>query len=541
LSHNRLAPSIKDQLTAIKLELGSMLFYLISGLYILNALFMLWIPVNDFDTMSSYLARIKLEEFGPLKETATLSLQYLFPKFSDYLHAPFLKLGYLTTFPNFFLFSVVLFILVRQFPSKQAAWGLILLFFCPSVLMTISSAKNDITLGLLGFLTWYAITAFKQSPFYVAISLSLIAMLIGTKWHGVVLAAPLFLYLLWNLVSQKKFAGKKILIAVPFIPLYVIFSSLQVYITNYQDFGSFMPRPDYLQAVHFNIATNFLHLIMGLMADTIEPTLHLLQYIFHGSASTFANGFGKSAIPLLKGSSDFNSCGILLLLIVAASGIALFKKNIRIEIRVAALLCIFYFIVITCQFPYATVSNRYYLASYILGIVSAMTLLQHISPKHYSRLLMTLFLIFSSYAVLFNGERRLAPLAIRENGHTTRYHPIYKDLLDRDKLYFNVWSGYLNIFEFMQANIKPYNSLIIINFAEGGDVPFIYPLIKDRAAANTGIINIQNLHSPVLANSENINSNFVLTFRKPFNSNAYKLVYDYYNQGCKEVCIYRHI
>jgi hypothetical protein len=532
--------SIQEQFKDVKFELGNVLFYLFVGIYVLNAMSMFWMPVNDYDTMSSYLARIKLEEFGPLRDTATLDIQYLFPKFFDYLHAPFLKLGYLMTFPNFFLFSLVLFILIRQFPAKQAAWGLILLFFCPAVLMTIASAKNDISLGLLGFLAWYAIASYKESPFYVAISLSLIAMLIGTKWHGWVLAGPLSVYLLWNVILQKKAGLKKVLIAIPFIPLFAIFSSAQVYLTNYQEFGTLMPRPDYLKA-HVNIVSNFVDVFVSSLLDTIDPPIHVMENILYNQVSTFDYGFNKHPESLLRGSSDFNACGILLLIEIVGAGIALFKRNIRFEVRVAALLTLLYFIVITCTFNYTTYRNRYYLASYVLGIIPMIALLAQTPPRRYSGLLVTIFIVFFSYAVLFNGERRLVGFQLNENGKTSPMHNTYKKLLYRDQLYFNMWTGYLNIFDFMQAHIKPNQSLMIINFAHD-DVPFIYPLIKDRDRANTGIINVRdNPQSIIFTHPEQIKSDFVMTFRKPFNNQQYKLSYDHENKQCKEVCIYQHV
>jgi hypothetical protein len=533
-----LSPSFKNQFRDVKEALGGLLFYLLLAIYLLNAIWMVWVPANDFDTMSSYLARIKLEEFGPLKETATLEIQYLFPKFFDYLHAPLLKLGYFITLPNFFLFTVVLLVLIRGFPARQAAWGILLLFFCPAILMTMTTAKNDISLGLLGFLAWYVISYWKTSWFYVAASVALIAMLVGTKWHGVVLAGILSLYLAYALFSQKEGKLKKILIALPFTPLYVYFSSLTVYLANYRDYGSLMPRPAYLER-HTDILLNFRNFAVSQVLDTIEAPLSIIQLLVKGSIGPLTYGFGKVDRSILIGASDFTTCGILLLLVLLASGIVLFKKNSTTALRVAAFLCLFYCVLITCLFPYFTFVNRYYLAAYILGIAPAISLCRHWAPRQYSGWLFAFFLIFSSYAVLTNGEKRLVQLKAVENGDITRYKPMYTRLPDRDALYFNVWTGYQNIFDFMQSHITQNQSLLIINSAQGGDVPFLYPLIKDRLATNTQIINTHN-HPNTPLNTQSFNADFILAYRPAPDLPHYKQVYQYYGSaGCGEVCIYQ--
>jgi hypothetical protein len=538
MANHTFIPSMTNRLSQVKLELGSLLFYLLFTLYIVNALFMFWIPANDFDTMSSYLARIKLEEFGPLRETATLEIQYLFPKFFDYLHAPFLRLGYLTTLPNFFLFTLVLFTIVRGFPAKQAAWGLILLFFCPAILLTLSAAKNDISLGLLAFLAWYAISYLKDSAFYAVISLSLIAMLIGTKWHGIVLAGFFMLYLGYQIAGQKQAGLKKLLIAVPFIPFYALFGSFDVYWANYTDFGSLMPRPSYLHRdVH--LLTNISDLVVSLIIDTIEAPLHLIEYAVRGSISEFDYGFGKASRSLLVAASDFTTCGVLLLVVVVASGIALITKRVVAPYRVAAAACLLYCAVITYIFPYNTFINRYYIPAYILGIIPLASFCKNIAPKSYQWLLMIFFLVFSSYAVICNSEKRLLPMKITVDGHIERLKPIYPDLLERDSLYFNLWKGYKLVFNFMQTHIKPYQSLVIVNFSQNGNAPFIYPLIKDRAAANTGIINTRYLKTNDTL--KDIHADFVMTFAEPIHLDKYQLIYDLGKLDCKDVCIYQHI
>ena len=104
-----------------------LIYYLIFFLSI-TILLSFWIPSNDYDSMSSYIARTKLEEFGNLRETATLELQYVFPKFFDYLHIPFLKLGYFMSFPNLFLFTILLYLIIRFFNTKAAIVSIFFIF-----------------------------------------------------------------------------------------------------------------------------------------------------------------------------------------------------------------------------------------------------------------------------------------------------------------------------------------------------------------------------------------------------------------------------
>src|ERR1700743_1094676 len=125
-------------------------FYILcylGGYFFLFFMMMVWVPGNDFDTMSSYIARIKLEEFGDLHRTATLELQYLFPKFFDYLHKPFLELGWFTTFSAFAPLCIACLVLFSVFERRERLICLFFVMACPPILMAATSFKNDLPLA----------------------------------------------------------------------------------------------------------------------------------------------------------------------------------------------------------------------------------------------------------------------------------------------------------------------------------------------------------------------------------------------------------
>ncbi len=150
-----------------------------------------WVPGNDYDTLTSYITRIKLEEFGDLHQTATLELQYLFPKFFDYLHKPLLELGYFTTLPSFVLFFAGCLVLFLPLTHRERLVCAVFIMACPPVLVATTSFKNDLPLACFGLLAWYAIFIRSRSSSYLPFALLALAALAGTKWHGFFLIAPL--------------------------------------------------------------------------------------------------------------------------------------------------------------------------------------------------------------------------------------------------------------------------------------------------------------------------------------------------------------
>lgn len=493
--------SLNDKLNDILADIPVALKYYLYFFLIALILFAFWVPGNDFDSMTSYIARIKLEEFGDLRQVGTLELQYLFPKFFDYLHKPFLKLGFFTTLPNLVLLFTFMLLIIQFFPKKIALCALSLIFATHPILILVSSMKNDVALGIFAFITWFAISYLENSKWYLSICLILISCLIGIKWHGLFLALFFGVYLLYRLIKTHKPSKTSWIILIIGLPLLFYTSSAKTYIDNYLIDGSICPVPYWLQLqskTGFKVFfLSLYHFFTTTLIETFDLPLGLLdQFIFHGKIWHFITDTlhsGKQYYYTTVHSSNYTSFGIILLISLAMSCYVYFKKSkFSLEVRIAALISLLYTITTLYYCPYAAAVNRYLITSYILSLIPFATVLASI---RFNTTWKTIFCIYlaciTTHVLLGNQDRRIIKLKLWSPGPPeTVYHlnTIFQYGY-RNKLYFHIWSGHLEIYNFMKKNIHKTDSLLFINQHQGGSVPFIYPFIKDRDAMNTGLIN----------------------------------------------------
>ena len=457
------------------------------GLYIVALIFLCyWVPGNDFDTMSSYIARIKLEEFGDLRRVGTLELQYLFPKFFDYLHAPLLKLGYFLTLPNLLLFLTTISLLISFYPTNISRTALYFIFISSPILVGVTSMKNDFSLGAISFISWIAIAYMKNSKWYLVVCCLLLCSLVGTKWHGFFVLVPMVIFLVYKLMYTHHPSKSSWLVLACCTPLIIWFSSFEVYISNLIDYKTPFPKPDWLagqiEIGYESFFINIYKFIISIFLDLMNWPFYLLDKVFfHNLLFTKLNELslgGKQIGYIIRQDATISSFGIQLLIILSINFYVLFNKKYNSEIRFASFASIFYTLLVLFFIQYSTWINRYFITSYMLGLIPVAVALKDVQYSlMVKRFLLVYLIIVSCTTILLSKDIR--PINIIRN------------ISQRDKLYFNLWSVYTSIYDFEKENIKLSDSLLFINNAQGGDVPFLYPFIKDRSAANTDIINIR--------------------------------------------------
>jgi hypothetical protein len=145
-------------------------------------------------------------------------------------------------------------------------------------------------------------------------------------------------------------------------------------------------------------------------------------------------------------------------------------------------------------------------------------------------------LINSLQTLFLDEERLLVPFTQRfADGHFYENDPIYSRLLDRDNLYFEDWSGYWSIYQFFKSEVHVSDSLLFLNKATGGDVPFIYPFLRDREASNTRIINER--YGKTWNHAFTDQFEYVMVYRGSLPDPSYDEIYSY--PGGNDINIYR--
>jgi hypothetical protein len=459
-----------------------------------------WIPGNDFDTMSSYIARIKLEEFGDLHQTATLELQYLFPKFFDYLHKPFLEWGYFTTLPTFALFLATCLVLASVFTLKEKKVFLVFVMICPPILLALTSLKNDLALGCFAVLAWYCICVRRNSVSYMAVGILSLCALIGTKWHGFFVLPPLGAVFLYQLIRTHRPDARAFAVTALMLPLYWYVSSANVYLDNLVHFHRLTPRPIWLasQTPHIkDVAINLYRFIVSSILDSFDVPFFLIDEhtgwkIWPVLQAISAGGKQYSYAYIVN--SEFSAFGISILFVLGVAVYSLCRSKDTPAVKCAAAAALFYTCAVLCFVPYSSWTNRYFLTGYLLALIPAVQIAARLkASKKIVILILAYAGLMSLQALLMDQERRLVPMTqSAPDGSRIPLSTIYGDLRDRDRLYFEVWSGYVHIYEELQKDVQLSDGLVFVNEAKDGDVPFLYPLIKDRSPANTRIINLRN-------------------------------------------------
>ena len=487
---------LSENAAAVRRALPRFIFYYLCTIYAILALLVWWVPPCDFDTMSSYLARIQLERIGPLRETGTLALQYIFPKFFDYLHAPLLDWGWFITLPNFALFTATLAVVIRHLPPAVSARFILGLAIACPVMVTVTAAKNDISLAWLGLLCWFWIYYSRpEKPWYLAGVMLLAAMMIGTKWHGLALAPMLAALAAVRAWRERAFGWPALLLLLVAAPLAWRVSSADVYLDNLRVEGKLCPTPDFLNS-QVNIPRNLWSFASNQALETLEVPFYCSDAYLHTKFWPRLKRWtmnGKAWNYMVMPYSDLAVFGWPMLAMIAGAIAALCSRQVPAPVRACAGLCLAYFAVLLVNFNYHTWINRYFLPVYVFGLVPSAYLAQRIALRGVCRWAFYAYLIFvSAQSTLLGGEKRLLPfnLFVAEDGQFVPYEPIFADKLDRDALYFHLRSGHVPHYRICRERMKSHHQLLIVNSLPSQEVPFLYPFIRGRTGFNTRVVNL---------------------------------------------------
>jgi hypothetical protein len=426
-------------------------------------------------------------------------------------------------------------------PPRVAVITTVLIFSAQVVMAGVASLKNDLPLGAFALLAWALIAFGRKSTLYPAFCLCALAMLVGTKWTGVVLAAPLGLYLLWRCVRERMATLPALVAIVLCVPLLWWFSSAGDYISNYLRFGTPAPSPSWYANFSGGFAGlpgNLYRFVTTNFLDTFDPIAVGLDTFLKGQiwdAQVQATMHGKQiGYMAFNPSSTVATWGVAVLLVTGCCVAVLFSRTAPASIKIAAATALFYAGVLLFTFNYNTWINRYFIPAYVLGLLPTATCLAKLKIGRIAQLGAFAYMCFVSlHVLLFDYERNLVTTWVRSNDTKSSFvmEPFYafSHLLDRDRLYFLGSRDNAEVYEAVRAAVDEGEGLAIFNGARGGDVPFLYPFIMRRDAANTFVINER--YGQAWSHALCADVSYVLAYKARLTDPSYKKIYDFRERG----------
>jgi hypothetical protein len=457
-----------------------------------------WVPSNDFDSMATYLPAVRIADTDGLNAHTATQAQRFGPLFFIRLEERLLATGYLSSSINFVLFLVCGYLIAAGYRKDIASWAVLLLFSVQPIAAALTSLKNDLTVGTLAMIVTLTVFRMRPSIWYAGACFGGIALLIGTKWHGVIVALPILLALLYRLSTSHRPKTASILLLIGSIPLFGIFSSADRYWENYQQTGSFFPHMDAVQYLGHGprpILANVWRLVSCTAIDTFSLPLYFLNVATDGGTWSFVHWLtlgGQDLNFVIGPNSTHSVFGFPLLLVLIADIWAIRAAGLALEVRALGITSLFYCVIVTSMSQYIGFAPRYYIASYITGVIPLAHLLASLRPSAAALLKVTLLaymFVELTQTLVLDPERPLVgyPVSVRTGTASVDYYQasIWRNIFKREELYFQIWPGYLPAYRYFAENVLRSDSVLFLNCGRNQDVPFIYPFLRLREQANT--------------------------------------------------------
>jgi hypothetical protein len=501
--------------------------------------FVFWVPINNYDSLTTYLARFTYERYGPLSETGTQTIQSTFPRTFDILFLPFMNWGWFETLPSLVLTGVYLICLRFWFQDKKDFFSLSLLVLSclPVFAVTVTSSKNDAALGVFAFAALTILVFVSSERFYkLGLICTLLSLLLGTKWHGFIIAGIILAVALFSEIRASGY--RKLFKQIPFTillsPLMFFLADGVTYWRNLSKFGTLFPTSPEISIMgtesfsFLKIINNLISIIITWFFETFDHVILMLPISSQIKTSIWGIANDMSVSPRVRlgifENSEISTVGIMgiIILIVSFSNYQ-DNKSRFFHLQIVSFL---YFCFLISFFEYSEWRNRYFLPVLMLLIPLFISRILKLSRKGLNAFfIMSLLISFSTLGkvLVFNQERPLISASYNDPYSKTPFaiSSIFDEGSYRQALRFQVWSGYKDVDSYVRGNIQKADSFLVVNNSKDyPDPPFIEPFLRFRSVENTFFINTTDSFS--------WNSEFVMIYKRstPVDS-RYSIVFDY--------------
>lgn len=214
--------------------------------------FALVCPALTIDAQMYNLARIELALRDGLFDNRffTSVFHVLFPWTFDAVHLPFLLLGWGFALPSFLCLAgtcLAIYPMIRARFGFDAAWTAVLaLLALPCLVYQATATKNDLALLLAGAVWTYARWRWRREndDRHLIWMVLAIGFMFGAKTSGIIPAAALALWTLWELRRRGPLLTRTL---VGLAAVVILFGSIETYVESTRQFGHPLGPPALLR------------------------------------------------------------------------------------------------------------------------------------------------------------------------------------------------------------------------------------------------------------------------------------------------------
>lgn len=406
------------------------IFFLIILPLLLLAIFM---PPNNWDSMAYHLPRVEhwIQNKNVYPYPTNILRQVLTSPLSEYIILNFQILSKTDTFSNlvqfasfvFILFSGTLIFSLLKVGMKGQLFLLLALLSIPMLLFQATTTQTDLLASFffLSFILFSLLVIksdvnFKTNFIFLALSLSLGIL---TKYHIVIFAAPIVIYLLFDLFIKKNFKNIFFAILISILTITVVLAPL--FTRNIYFFGSISGKDLFDEnativnstiSIQNMLSNNFKHIIDFISVpingynNLLISINHSLHNIIGISENTPGNNWAGEPFTVNNYLNEDTAGSMIHAILFIISLFFTFKSKYRTKLLLLFAYCFIAFLLYGLMFRYTPFDIRLLLPVFLfMTIISIYIIYTTVTNKQIINGMMLLFLIISIFPVYFNRAK----------------------------------------------------------------------------------------------------------------------------------------
>ena len=425
--------SIFSQKVIIPKQERTILYFIFFLIILPLLLLAIFIPPNNWDSMAYHLPRVEhwIQNKNIYPYTTNIVRQVLTSPLSEYIMANFQVLSSTDAFSNliqfgsfiFILFSGTLIFSLLKIRMKGQLFLLLALLSLPMMLFQATTTQTDLlatffflSFILFGLLVLTTNDNYKTNFIFLALSLTLGIL---TKYHIAIFAAPIFIYLLFDLVKKKNNKNTIFAILISISTIAVILAPL--FARNIYFFDSITGKDLFdenativnskisiqnMLSNNFKHVNDFISIPINGYNNLLFSVNHSLHNIIGISENTPGNNWAGEPFTVNNHLNEDTAGSIIHAALIILSLFLVFKSKQKTKLLVLFAYCFIAFSLYGLLFRYTPFDIRLLLPVLILLIIiSTYIICTSITNKFIINGLMFLFLFISILPVYFNRAK----------------------------------------------------------------------------------------------------------------------------------------
>ncbi len=425
--------SIFSQKIRIPKQEKNILYFIFFIIILPILLLSIFIPPNNWDSMAYHLPRVEhwIQNKNIYPYPTNIIRQVLTSPLSEYMIANFQILSSTDAFSNLIQFTSFIFILflgtlifsVLKINYQGQLLLLLALLSLPMMLFQATTTQTDLlatffflSFILFGLLVIQSDDNFTTNFIFLALSLTLGIL---TKYHIAIFAAPIVIYLLFDLI--KKNNNKNTIFAVLVSVLTIALILAPLFARNIYFFGSITGKDLFDEnativnstiSIQNMLSNNFKHIVdfISIPINGYNNLLFALNHSLHSVIGISENAAGNNwaGVPFTVNNhlNEDTAGSIMHAALIVLSLILVFKAKHRTKLLLLLAYCFIAFSLYGLLFKYTPFDIRLLLPVLILLIIiSTYIIYTSITNRYFINCMMLLFLIISIFPVYFNRAK----------------------------------------------------------------------------------------------------------------------------------------